>query len=81
MKKYLMALKTENKKVTKTSNVNPDIIKQIIFSLNDVNERTKEKLKSKLIKNYNSSYVHPNVINLVISLCSLQKWCDANFVR
>jgi asparagine synthetase B (glutamine-hydrolysing) len=40
-----------------------------------------ERNLNQLIKNYNSKYVHPNIINLVISLCSLQKWCDANFVR
>ncbi len=34
-----------------------------------------------LVKNFKSNNIHPNVVNLVISLCSLQKWCDANFVR
>ena len=36
---------------------------------------------SNLVKNFKSNNIHPNVVNLVISLCSLQKWCDANFVR
>jgi asparagine synthetase B (glutamine-hydrolysing) len=40
-----------------------------------------ERNLNQLIKNYNSNYVHPNVINLVISLCSLQKWCDANLIE
>lgn len=40
-----------------------------------------EKNLNQLIKNFNANHVHQNTINLFISLCSLQKWCDANLVK